>query len=194
MSAKSHISLNLSINSLVDFYMMVYILFKKFLKDGAMIDYAGETFGQWLRRLRKEKGLTQESLAVAAGNICTGAYISSLEREQEIGKSGRPIRPDVSIVEALAAALDAPVSIARKKAGYDPGLSERPAPDRSEITRLPEELAELNRIFLSLSPAQRKDILTMVRALYTAHSGGIEIVDDVDLTESDAREVKKGEG
>lgn len=120
-----------------------------------MIESAGETFGQWLRRKRKEKRFTQESLAGAAGNICTSAYISSLEREQEVGKSGRPTRPDVSIVDALAKALNEPVSVARKKAGYDPAIGGNPsvAPEPDSI-----EEALKNAMFFDQKGLSPEDI------------------------------------
>jgi transcriptional regulator with XRE-family HTH domain len=60
--------------------------------------------GMAIRRLRKERGLTQEGLAHAAGS--TTATISSIER----GRSN----PNWSTVEAIASALDTSmVEIAR---------------------------------------------------------------------------------
>lgn len=150
---------------------------------------ADEQFGEWLRRWRNEQGFTQDEVGRAIG--VSKQHISNLERGQLHYQSGTQARASIEVVDKLAKLFGRPISEARDAAGY--GLSDLPSPERSEMARLPEELAELNRIFLSLSPPQRKDILTMVRALHTA-TPGVEIVDDVDIKRSDAREVKKGEG
>lgn len=138
-----------------------------------------QRFGEWMLERRQLLGLSQEKAADLAG----------IHRQQwyRIENGANTKRSTIiSIASALSVEPDVALSIAF-------GLSERPTPDRSEITRLPEELAELNRIFLSLSSAQRKDILTMVRALYAATSG-VKIIDDVDLKVGDARELRKGQG
>jgi transcriptional regulator with XRE-family HTH domain len=76
-----------------------------------------ETFGKWLAHHRKKAGLTQDGLGKRAG--CTGAYISSLERDVVESKSGRPIQPSIELVDAIARGLGVPQSVARKAAGYD---------------------------------------------------------------------------
>lgn len=148
-----------------------------------------EKFGEWLRRWRSEKGLTQEEAGRAIG--VSKQHISNLERGQMHYQSGSQARASIEVVDKLAKLFGRPISEARDAAGY--GLSEAPSHEHSEIARLPEELAELTRIFLSLSSSQRKDILAMVKALYQP-TPGIVLVDDVDLKESDAREVRKGKG
>lgn len=144
-----------------------------------------ETFGQWLRRTRKEKGFTQESLAAAADYICTGAYISSLERETDVGKSGRPTRPDIRIVDGLAKALGEPIALARKIAGYDPA-----------VDHLSSDTLKLIGYFALLPSEQQRHVLAIVETFYNLHARGeaTVLVDDVDLKESDAREVRKGKG
>ena len=136
-------------------------------------------FGKWMLERRQLLGLSQEK----------AADLERIHRQQwyriENGASTKR-----STIISIAAALNVRPEIAL---GIAYGLSESPGSERLEITRLPEELAELTGIFLSLSPGQRKDLLTMVRALKPA-TPGIEVVDDVDFKGSDARELKKGEG
>lgn len=78
------------------------------------------SFGTWLKANRKKQGFTQEGLAKAANDICTGSYISSLERNQDVGKRGQPTTPSKDIVDALADALGRPRDEARLAAGYAP--------------------------------------------------------------------------
>lgn len=77
-----------------------------------------QTYGEWLRERRIYHRFTQDSLAAAAGNICTGAYISTLEKDTKTKKTKRPVRPDERIVEALAVAMGESVAKARHLAGY----------------------------------------------------------------------------
>ena len=78
------------------------------------------SFGKWIKDKRKARGWSQEKLAEMANYICTGGYISSLEREADIGKSGRPTQPSIEVVDALATALGEPIPDARLVAGYAP--------------------------------------------------------------------------
>jgi transcriptional regulator with XRE-family HTH domain len=120
-------------------------------------------FGEWLRKTREAKGFTQEELAKAANNICTGAYISNLERGQEVGKKGKPTRPSEEIVEGLAAALNAPIATARRLAGYDTtGL---PDPALDVLNQIAEQTAEVVRNFLELPPERRPEALNIMRVL-----------------------------
>ena len=115
---------------------MSCILIKKFFRNGATMD---QSFGTWLKEERKRKGFTQESLAKAAGDVCTSAYISNLERNQDIGKKGRPTRPGEEIVDALADALGVPRGLARSAAGY--------AAPIEAITPDDEERAKIERLY-----------------------------------------------
>lgn len=113
----------MSINSLVAQPENRGMLVKNFLNNKRM------SFGSELRSRRKDKRFTQAGLAKAANNVCTGAYISDLERDYYVGKKGRPTRPDIDIVDALARALDWPIKDARTAAGHAPG----DAPDRPTL-------------------------------------------------------------
>lgn len=74
------------------------------------------SFGKWLIKKRKERGLTQGQLATQAG-IST-SYVSTLEREQpHLITNARP-QPTAEIVENIAMALGVPVDEARIEAGY----------------------------------------------------------------------------
>lgn len=76
------------------------------------------SFGIWLRKWRKARGLTQVELANKAG--CGQSIISQYERgvKRDIGEEFT--RPEPELVERLATALDRPVEEARALAGYLP--------------------------------------------------------------------------
>lgn len=120
-------------------------------------------FGEWLRKAREAKGFTQEELASAANNVCTGAYISTLERGQDVGKKGKPTRPGEEIVESLAIALGASVMTARRLAGYD--TSDMPDPALEVLNQLADQTAEVVRNFLELPPDRRPEALNIMRVL-----------------------------
>lgn len=122
-------------------------------------------FGEWLRKTREAKNFTQEELAKAANNICTGAYISTLERGQDVGKKGKPVRPSEEIVEGLARALGESVSIARRLAGYDAPETQSPALDVLNQLAVAEQAAEMVRKFLELPPDRRVEALTIISVL-----------------------------
>lgn len=68
---------------------------------------SAETFGAMLRRLRIERGLSQNQLSIAAG--IDPAYVNRLERAGEIKTSGKVIKetiPGRSIMLSLAEVLD----------------------------------------------------------------------------------------
>ena len=113
------------------------------------------TFGDWLKKQRRAKGLTQEGLAAAADNVCTGAYISNLERNADIGKDGTPNRPSEEIVEKLARALGVPPNEARLVAGY--------APLGKEKLMTEEQLIEY---FRGLSEMEQESVLVLAEGLY----------------------------
>jgi transcriptional regulator with XRE-family HTH domain len=75
-------------------------------------------FGQWLRKWRKSRGLTQVQLAQKAG--CGQSILSGYERGQKTERGGDYMRPEPEMVERLATALGRPVEEARALAGYNP--------------------------------------------------------------------------
>ncbi len=127
-----------------------------------------QTFGEWLKAKRGRK-FTQDELAEAADNICTGAYISTLERGVIAKKSGKPIRPDEAIVEALAKALGESVSEARIVAGYSPlpGESSQPLPlPMLAAGALPKQAIEIIAVINALPDADRTKVMNALNALY----------------------------
>lgn len=116
------------------------------------------TFGDWLRIRRKATGLSQEALAKAADNVCTGSYISNLERNADVGKNGQPNRPSEEVVEKLAQALRVPLNEARDMAGYAPvGQLQRPEGER------------LLKYFNALPDNVRLDVMAIVQTLYSRY-------------------------
>ena len=63
-----------------------------------------ESFGQLLRRVRVERGFSQNELARQAGY--DPAYINRLESERSTRKDGQPHAPGRHVLLALAAALE----------------------------------------------------------------------------------------
>jgi transcriptional regulator with XRE-family HTH domain len=143
-------------------------------------------FGEWLKKAREAKGYTQEDLAKAANYVCTGAYISSLERGQDVGKKGKPTRPSEEIVEALAMALGASVLQARRLAGYDTTGMPDPALDILNQLAVADQAAEIVRTFLELPPERRSEALNIMRVL---NKGNVQIVRADELDKED--ELKK---
>jgi transcriptional regulator with XRE-family HTH domain len=76
-----------------------------------------ETFGQWLREARLERGMSQKTLAQSIG--VTDSYISLLELERAT-EQGSPIRPSLHLVDAIARTLGMSREEARLAAGYAP--------------------------------------------------------------------------
>jgi transcriptional regulator with XRE-family HTH domain len=147
-------------------------------------------FGEWLRKTREAKGFTQEDLAKAANNVCTSAYISTLERGQDVGKKGKPGRPSEEIVESLAVALGASVLTARKLAGYDTtGL---PDPALDVLNQIAEQAAEVVRSFLELPADRRREALNIMRVL---NKENVQIVrpDELDK-EDELRRIRGAQG
>lgn len=96
-------------------------------------------FGKWLRARRLDLGLTQAELGERIDR--TGQAISAYECGTVRSTSGRKIRLDVSVVDALARALQAPINEAREAAGYAPVLkSSQPSPAVVQATRYLEDL------------------------------------------------------
>ncbi|MCP4654832.1 MAG: helix-turn-helix transcriptional regulator [bacterium] len=87
-----------------------------------------ETFGDRLRRLRTQKGLSLDELAAATG--ISKAYLWKLERKPDVN-------PSIEIAQKLAAALGTTVgTLVPAAAGRDTGRSE-----------IPESLKEAKRLF-----------------------------------------------
>jgi transcriptional regulator with XRE-family HTH domain len=75
------------------------------------------TFGQWLRKARRTRGMSQITLAKNIG--VTGSFISLLEIGA-LTKQGLPIRPALHSVDAIARTLGTSCEEARLAAGYAP--------------------------------------------------------------------------
>lgn len=144
-------------------------------------------FGEWLRKAREAKGFTQEELAKAANNVCTGAYISSLERGQDVGKKGKPTRPSEEIVDALATALGESLATARRLAGYD--ASSMPDPALDVLNQMREQTLEAMRVFLELPPDRRPEALNIMKIL---NRENVQIVRGDELDKED--ELRKTTG
>ncbi len=77
-----------------------------------------ETFGDWLKRTRKSRGLSQSDLWRETG--ISKQYISGLEKNARQPRSNKLMRPGEEKVDKLARALAVPLAEARLAAGYAP--------------------------------------------------------------------------
>lgn len=82
-----------------------------------MLCLAMSDFSEWLRDNRLKAGLSLRQLERRINRACTFAYLDQLEKDVR-GKKGRPLRPDLEIVDALARAFNQPKEEARRAAGY----------------------------------------------------------------------------
>lgn len=124
----------------------------------------GEKFGQYLKRRREAAGLTQAELAGRVG--VTPTYIGYLERGSDPTGIGEELRPMIGVVDAVAAALDAPVAEVRCAAGYDPPEDAAASCEAVGSTFDESDFAALHRMHEKLAPARRqmfRPVLNMVR-------------------------------
>lgn len=89
------------------------------------------SFGEWLRKYRKEKGLTQDELASASG--VSPSYISTIERDQPHTITGGKIRPEREKVLALAKAVGGDPVVALLLCGYSATLPPNDTPESFDI-------------------------------------------------------------
>lgn len=128
-----------------------------------------ETFGKWLKRQRKEKGVSQLDVAKGAilpdGTTVTDAYISRIEREVDKDKYGQPTKPDRHLVVSIAKFLNVDASEALNKAGFS------------------SENEELNGWFKGLeklSPEDQKRAKRQIRAIIDSYIDDEEKEEDFD--------------
>ena len=126
--------------------------------------YEGETLGQFIRRLRKQRGLTQEELAQAVG--ITKAYICIIERGEV---TGRDVSVSPTKLDAIAKALHVPAEEIFNRAGILPqgtllvrsANSERKDPAALRIGE-PERIRDWDELcaagYSDLPPAVREEI------------------------------------
>lgn len=120
-----------------------------------------ETFGEWLRTSRKNKGWTQDQLRQKS-NV-SSSYISTLERSQPHSVTGASLRPEPKIVTALAQALGENVDEALRLAGYAPNES-REIDEKSQLSiysiykklRAPEIVDRAKYLFQVLENEMRR--------------------------------------
>lgn len=98
----------------------------------------GERFGAWLRRVRKDAGLTQGELAEKAR--ISLPYLSRIERGARHTETNASPMPTVAVVDRIARALGVTLQTARD-AAYGPSLPE--AAQENELSALLREYAEL---------------------------------------------------
>lgn len=117
-----------------------------------------ETFGEFISRYRRERGLSQAELARRIDK--SKAYVNQLERDLSTSsKSGKP-KPTVEVVESIARILHIPTDEARLAAGYAP-IKARPEPsdDAIAVTYLRELPADI-----------KADAVAILETLWRRHS------------------------
>jgi transcriptional regulator with XRE-family HTH domain len=115
-------------------------------------------FGHWLIQKRRAAGLTQRELALKVS--ISKSYVSALERSKMLAVAGKPVRPKLEKVDALAKALGVPVAEARLAAGYaPPDDASAPAIDRRLLAH-----------FRELPENAQHDVVVMVEGLYRKYN------------------------
>lgn len=131
--------------------------------DNIMTAQTISEFGIWLKEKREAAHLSVRELSRLTQNICSPSYISLLENNDTLGKKGKPIKPDVAIVDALAMAMNVPVNEAREKAGH-PRTEDEWSPEKvyEEFTYAVTKsrlLSERSRSFLNKHISATVDFL-----------------------------------
>ena len=91
------------------------------------MESASDHFGQWLRKWRKQIGLTQQQLADSVG--VTKSHISNIERGKSSSATSAPPKPSLKIIDKIALVLKRPIEEAREVAGYGLGENVTAAPN-----------------------------------------------------------------
>ena len=127
-------------------------------------------FGEWLYRVRKRVGLSQQELADLSG--CSKSYISTLERGAVHSGSGGEIRPSEEIVAAIANALNAPINDARLAAGYKTLVYERTESSQGdliyELDHSDEGLGRIRAAYNGLDADGRDELVLIAEAIVAA--------------------------
>ncbi len=143
-------------------------------------------FGQWMLERRLTLGLSQE----------TAADLANIHRQQwyRIEKgSGTKRSTVVAVAKALQANPDEALAVAY---GLKRKMDVNPIPEG--LNQLSEQLSQMTRLFLSLPSEGRQNVLATTAALVELYGQSpgrsIEIVDDVDIDESDAQLINPAQG
>lgn len=136
----------------------------------------GKSFGLWLRKCRETRGLSQSDLARLAE--VSRAYISRLENDSHV-PSGRPLKPSVEVLQALARAL----MVSDAEVMYAAGILDA-EPERSDFA---DRMAEL---FAKLSPETQEAIFSFIQALLLEYLEGAKV--DASGIEPEAMLQRKG--
>ena len=105
-------------------------------------------FGEWLNEQILARNWTQAELSRRSG-ISRGTINKIIEREVK--------RPFLSTCKKIARALGLPEAVVLKRAGWDFA--------QTSEEELSPEVAEINRIFKSLSPRSKKALLEIAATL-----------------------------
>lgn len=109
---------------------------------------AGSLLGEWLRRTRKEHGLSQRALADRSG--LSRSYVCDIER-------GRGSEPSLATLDKLAGALGASRADLMRAAGLI---------DRTAVSRESDEERRLLAVFRNLSESGQLTMLRFARFLH----------------------------
>jgi transcriptional regulator with XRE-family HTH domain len=115
------------------------------------------TFGEWLRRHRKQLGLTQPETAERA-HVST-SYVSTIERGQPHSITGGVIRPEPEKVIALAKAVEGDPDEALQLCGYADSKEEG-------TTYILDEAAKVKLLNRFLTPEEQAEIADEIALAY----------------------------
>lgn len=159
-------------------------------------DKHAELFADYMVEAMARTRLRQSEIARLTGLSRT--TISQIVGKKPHSLTGKLLLPERETVDKIAKAFGDPVSKARRAAGYAGGSEKDERKSARDTERQAEaaRMAELIKNFGSLSPERQAQALAVIKVLQSDHPElleimrpPIEIIDDVDLTESDLREI-----
>jgi transcriptional regulator with XRE-family HTH domain len=128
-------------------------------RPGNLMESEPKTFGDWLREKRDAAGLSLQHVAdrmTHSGYPISKQRLHDIENNKPRTKGGRPPRPTELQVDAIAAAVFAPVDEAR--------LAARLAPQNSDQTNILQ--VRLIGFFRELPADQQAAALAMIESLW----------------------------
>ena len=153
-----------------------------------------QTLGELITGRLLELGWSNAELARRTGFSAT--YISNLARDIAPGtRTGKPKRVPDETVERIAKALSIPVDRARTAAGLSKKEDTTMEADTDDREAEAARAAEFIKGFLKMSRERQSQLLAIMQILDSDHpellqtmTPPIQIIDDTDLIESDAKE------
>lgn len=139
------------------------------------------SFGEWLKYWRTERGMTQDDVGNAVGR--TKAMVSAWEREVRLGKSGTVSIPSVELVQTLARLFERPLSEALEAMGIGTGeMQKQTEPTGGSFAQRQTALAQF--LLDNFTDTERERVFAILAATFHGASvlipGGGYAVEEIE--------------